>query len=118
VQPPELGTLGFRSSQLLKDRQDLYLDKATLRNAVRQAHVRMLAAYPVQAFALSQKPIIRLLTGYYAALPGGGPHGDSVLQVRANQIEHSTLTLSECAPEDQACPAPRSRMRSSHRPRL
>jgi hypothetical protein len=106
--PPELGTVGFGDPNLLKDRQHLYLHKFTLRNAARGWHARTLAGFGVQAYALSQKPIVRLLTGYYSELPGAGPGGDSVLQVRANQIEHSTLTLSPCVPQDQACPAPPS----------
>jgi hypothetical protein len=99
--PPRLATTGFaRQSIALRD--DLYLRKLRLVNSVPGREAYTLSGYQVQGFALTRKPTVRLITGYYAQPPGG----DQVLEMRANQIMHSDLELRPCSPEDVFCPAP------------
>ena len=99
--PPQLATTGF-AGQSIALRDDLYLKRLRLDNAVVGRAADALSGYQVQGFALTRNPTVRLLTGYYAQPPGG----DQVLEMRANQIEHSDLELRPCSPENAVCPAP------------
>lgn len=66
----------------------------------------MLAGYQVGAFAFIDSPSVRLLTGYFAALPDSAT--TQVLQLRANQISLSgDLHLTACHFGDPYCNAPR-----------
>lgn len=100
---PELGATGF-GKQLVALRDDLYLKRLSLRNAISGSPINSLGGYQVQGFALTQTPTVRLITGYYAGIPHYGQ--DQVLELRANQIEHSDLGLQPCAPNSFSCPAP------------
>ncbi|HXO08450.1 MAG TPA: hypothetical protein VN880_10475 [Solirubrobacteraceae bacterium] len=99
--PPQLATDGFRG-QSIALRDDLYLKKLALDNSIPGRAGDALSGYQVQGFALTRNPTVRLLTGYYAQPPGG----DQVIEIRANQIEHSDLELKPCSPENAVCPAP------------
>ncbi len=100
---PELGTTGF-GKQLVTLRDDLYLKRVSLGNAISGSSVNSLDGYQVQGFALTQTPTVRLITGYYAGMPQYG--ASQVLELRANQIEHSDLGLQPCTPDSFSCPAP------------
>src|SRR5262249_2804589 len=100
---PELGTRGFDKSSVAL-REDLYLRRLTLRNAIPSQTHDSLRGYQVQGFALTESPTVRLLTGYYAGVPQFG--ADQILELRANQIQHSDLQLAPCTPDSFSCPAP------------
>lgn len=94
------------SADAIRVRAALYLTPARLRNAVESSATKLLVGYQVQAFALSQTPAIRLLTGYYAQVPPQRSGDASVLEVRASQIGHSDLHARVCSPDTPFCPAP------------
>jgi hypothetical protein len=99
--PPQLATDGFVGQSIVL-RDDLYLKKLALDNSISGRAADALSGYQIQGFALTRNPTVRLLTGYYAQPPGG----DQVIEIRANQIEHSDLELRPCSPENVVCPAP------------
>jgi hypothetical protein len=101
--PPELATNGFPQAAVAL-RDALYLKKVRLENSLPGEAADPLAGYQVQSFALTQTPTVRLLTGFYAQPPLYG--GNQVLELRANQIEHSDLQLEPCSPNSAFCPAP------------
>lgn len=99
--PPDLSTQGFKQ-EAIKDRVALYLKPATLANSIPGSNAGPLIGYQVQSFAVVEKPNVRVLTGYYADVPGS----QTVLELRANQIRHDTLHLAPCLPGNIFCPAP------------
>lgn len=101
--PPQLATKGFAGPSVAL-RDDLYLRKIALANSIPGWGADALSGYQVQSFALTRNPTTRLLTGYYARPPVFGH--SQVLEMRANQIEHSDLELVSCSPSSSSCPAP------------
>jgi hypothetical protein len=101
--PPALATRGFTKPAVTL-RDALYLKRVRLENSISGQAADPLTGYQVQSFALTQNPTVRLLTGYYAQPPLFG--AGQVLEIRANQIEHSNLALAPCTPGSAFCPAP------------
>jgi hypothetical protein len=64
-----------------------------------------LAGYQVEAFALVESPAVRLLTGYFAAVPHSAE--TQVLELRSNQISPSDFHVTTCHHGYPYCEAPR-----------
>lgn len=102
---PDLRSRGL-DRQTVDFRRAAYQTPITFRNAVTEPQFRdlELTGYRVQAFALTDKPTLRLLTGYFSAFPQfAKPH---VLELHANQFRAGHLGVLPCTPEFYACPAP------------
>jgi hypothetical protein len=102
---PQLRTRGL-DAETLKFRQEVYATELTLRTAVSEPAFSgiKLRGYRVQAFALVQKPVTRLLTGYFTAMPVF--EEPKMLEVHANQFRTGQLKLRACTSAFHACPAP------------
>ena len=102
--PPVLPTSGF-APRLVVNRRIWYLTRVRLPDAVQgSASTQPLVGYQVGAFAFVGSPAVRLLTGYFAALPSSGR--TQVLELRSNQISLSDFHLTACHHGDPYCEAP------------
>jgi hypothetical protein len=89
---PALPTSGL-TPQLVADRRVWYLTRLRLPDAVHgAASPPPLAGYQVGAFAFIEAPAVRLLTGYFAALPHSAQ--TQILELRSNQISPSDFHLT------------------------
>ena len=82
---PKLRTSGL-DTKTLSFRHEVYATEQPLRTGVTESafsHIE-LRGYRVQAFALVQKPVIRLLTGYFTAMPVSDE--PQTLEIHANQF--------------------------------
>ncbi len=102
---PRLRTRGL-DAKTLGFRHEVYATELTLRTAVREPAFSGIAlrGYRVQAFALAQRPVTRLLTGYFTAMPVF--EKPETLEIHANQFRTGQLKLRACTSAFYACPAP------------
>jgi hypothetical protein len=89
-------------------RREAYETPITLKTAVVEPpfSALKLKGYRVQAFALAQRPVPRLLTGYFVATPVY--EKTEMLEIHANQFRTGQLKIHPCTPDYYACPAPKA----------
>jgi hypothetical protein len=90
--------------QTVRYRKEAYtwrrLTNAVTRGPFKDLTVR---GYRVQAFALTEKPAPRLLTGYFTRFPDA----TRAMELHASQFRASQLAPHACTPDYLACPAPK-----------
>jgi hypothetical protein len=103
----QLSTRGL-DAKTVRFRREVYETPITLKTAVVERPFRALElkGYRVQAFALAQRPVPRLLTGYFAAIPVY--EKTEMLEIHASQFRTGQLKIRPCTSDYYACPAPKA----------
>ena len=105
-QAPSLSSAGL-SPAVIRFRREAYETPVHFSNAVtdpRSSGVS-LTGYRVQAFAFTDTPVGRLLTGYFTQFPVFAQ--PQVLELHASQFRTGTPAVELCTPTDAFCPAPK-----------